>query len=145
MSCLAVKRRVMGPAFFLVFFLGLLIAIAGLYGIDRQVLGLFHDDGIYVVVAKSMSDGDGYHIVSLPSSPPQTKYPFLYSFLLSSVWKMNSKFPENIFALKAVNVVILTGIFFLSYALYRSYLQASVGQGLLYSFLVCTNPIVFTY
>ena len=145
MSFIAVKRRVMCPAFFLVLFLGLLVGFAGLYGLNRQALGLFHDDGIYVVVAKSISDGNGYRIVSLPSSPPQTKYPFLYSFVLSSAWTLNPKFPDNVFLLKAVNVTLLTIIFFLSYALYRCYLRAPVGQGLLFSLLVCTNPVVFTY
>ncbi len=145
MSFLAVKRRVMCPAFFLVLFLGLSIGFAGLYGINGQALGLFHDDGIYAVVAKSISDGNGYHIVSLPSSPPQTKYPFLYSFVLSSAWTLNPKFPDNVFLLKAVNVTLLIIIFFLSYALYRCYLRAPVWQGILFSLLVCTNPVVFTY
>lgn len=30
------------------------------------IVGLFHDDGIYVVVAKAINEGKGYRIISLP-------------------------------------------------------------------------------
>ena len=67
-----------------VILLGLLVGIASFWSSNKEVLGLFHDDGIYAVVAKSLSDGAGYRIISLPTAPDQTKYPvslFLYSFL----------------------------------------------------------------
>src|SRR4029077_16051184 len=63
--------------------LGLLVGIAGVWSSNKEVLGLFHDDGIYAVVAKSLSNGAGYRIISLPFAPDQTKYPFLYSDILS--------------------------------------------------------------
>ena len=37
-----------------------------------------HDDCLYFVSAKSLADGGGYRIASLPGEPPQTKYPPLY-------------------------------------------------------------------
>ena len=70
------------------------------------MLGLFHDDGIYAVVAKSLSDGAGYRIISLPTAPDQTKYPFLYSYILSWLWSLDPKFPDNIGLLKAANAGI---------------------------------------
>jgi hypothetical protein len=63
---------------------------------QQGVLALFHDDGIYAVVAKSLHDGAGYRVSSLPTAPDQTKYPFLHSYILSWLWSVYAKFPDNI-------------------------------------------------
>lgn len=59
-------------------------------------LGYYHDDSIYWVSAKSLAQGDGYRIASLPNEPYQTKYPPLYSAFLAGVWKLNPTFPSNL-------------------------------------------------
>ncbi|MHC5018824.1 MAG: ArnT family glycosyltransferase [Planctomycetota bacterium] len=46
------------------------------------LVGLYHDDGIYVGGAVSLASGEGYLQPHLPGAPPQTKYPPLYSMLL---------------------------------------------------------------
>ena len=125
--------------------LGLLLGAAAIWGANKQALGLFHDDGIYAVVAKAIYQGDGYRIISLPESPPQTKYPFLYSYLLSWLWALNPNFPGNILLLKALNIVVLVGIFFLSVALYRRFFPAANVAALIFGVLVGTNPILFTF
>ena len=123
----------------------LLLGGAALWGANKQSLGLFHDDGIYAVVAKAISQGDGYRIISLPTIPHQTKYPFLYSYLLSWLWALNPSFPENIFLLKAFNVAVLVAIFFLATALYRRLFPDASIAVLVFALLVSTNPILFTY
>ena len=125
--------------------LGLLLGAAAIWGANKQALGLFHDDGIYAVVAKAISQGDGYRIISLPSAPPQTKYPFLYSYLLSWLWSLNPAFPRNILLLKAFNIGVLVAIFFVAIAFYRRVFPAATIGALLFGVLVCTNPIIFTY
>ena len=55
---------------------------------DVPHLGHFHDDGLYWVSAKSIAEGSGYKILSLPSQPAQTKYPPLYPAMLAAVWKL---------------------------------------------------------
>lgn len=55
-----------------------------------------HDDCLYFVSAKSLTDGGGYRIPSLPGEPPQTKYPPLYPLLLSVAWRITPSFPENL-------------------------------------------------
>ena len=97
----------------------LLIGAAAFSAIDSKILGLFHDDGIYAVAAKALADGDGYRIVSLPGGPAQTKYPFLYSTLLSLIWRISPPFPDNIVFLKSLNVIILLAIFLISFVYYR--------------------------
>ena len=56
----------------------------------------FHDDCVYYVSAKSLTDGGGYRIASLPGEPPQTKYPPLYPLLLSVAWRIDPNFPHNL-------------------------------------------------
>ncbi|HXG33773.1 MAG TPA: hypothetical protein VNJ11_10430, partial [Bryobacteraceae bacterium] len=63
-------------------------------------LGNFNnDDGLYLVGAKSLAEGNSYRILSLPGEPCQTKYPPLYPMLLALVWRWNPHFPENLAAL----------------------------------------------
>jgi len=59
-------------------------------------LGYYHDDSIYWVSAKSLAEGDGYKISSLPGEPYQTKYPPVYPALLALIWRVNPSFPSNL-------------------------------------------------
>jgi len=65
-------------------------------------VGLFHDDGIYMVTAKALAEGKGYRIISLPDELPQTHYPILFPALLAVLWKLFPRFPENVFLLRAL-------------------------------------------
>jgi len=63
---------------------------------DLPSFGDLHDDSLYYVSAKSLADGGGYRIESLPGEPSQTKYPPLYPLLLSVAWRINPEFPRNL-------------------------------------------------
>ena len=63
---------------------------------DAPHLGYFQDDSLYLTSAKSIVEGNGYKIASLPGQPYQTKYPPLFSLLLALIWKLDSSFPENL-------------------------------------------------
>jgi hypothetical protein len=125
--------------------LGLLIGLASIWSSNKDVLGLFHDDGIFVVVAKSLSNGTGYRITSLPTDPDQTKYPFLYSSILSWLWNLNPKFPDNIGLLKSANAAFLAATFILGYLFYRRRVAGEQCEALLFTTLVCINPVVFSF
>lgn len=74
--------------------LGLLLAcVAWLRPADR--FGIYHDDTLYFSSAKALAEGQGYILPNLPGQP-QSKYPFLYSWLLSWVWRWNPRFPANV-------------------------------------------------
>jgi hypothetical protein len=80
-------------------------------------VGTIHDDGVYLVTAKALAEGRGYHIISLPDEPQQTKYPIGFPFLLAIVWKLFPHFPENVPVLKLVPLAafaawLAMGIFF---------------------------------
>jgi hypothetical protein len=67
--------------------------------------GYYNDDAIYLTTAKSLATSQGYRIISLPNGPAQTKYPPVYPFLLSLVWRLHSGFPANLTALMMVSVL----------------------------------------
>jgi len=123
----------------------LLLGGAAFWGIDKRIVGLFHDDGIYTVVAKAIAETNDYRIVSLPSAPPQTKYPFAYSYLLSWFWLLNPSFPDNIVLLKSLNVIILVAIFLVAFFYYQRCFGPSSVAGLVFGVLVCCNPIIFGF
>jgi hypothetical protein len=64
--------------------------------------GVYHDDAIYLITAKSLAEGRGYVIESPPQAMPQTKYPVLFPALLSLVWRWQPDFPKNLIWLKLV-------------------------------------------
>jgi hypothetical protein len=70
--------------------------LAALTALDMPHFGQFHDDSVYWVCAKSLAEGTGYRIMSLPEQPYQTKYPPLYPLLLAGIWKLNPEFPQNL-------------------------------------------------
>ncbi len=59
-------------------------------------LGIYHDDAIYLVGAKSLAEGNGYRIDSAPGTPLQTKYPPLWPAMLAAVWKAAPAYPANL-------------------------------------------------
>jgi hypothetical protein len=71
--------------------LGLLLS-----NLDLPGLGYFHEDGLYFVAAKSLSEGHGYRILSLPGEPYQTKHPPLFPLILSLAWTIAPEFPANL-------------------------------------------------
>ncbi len=58
--------------------------------------GRYNDNASYFSSAKSLAEGRGYVVPSLPGTPRQTKYPVLYPLLLASAWKIDAAFPSNL-------------------------------------------------
>jgi hypothetical protein len=88
----------LGPRERLVVFIVAAIGIAVAYAVffAAPAVGTFHDDGVYLVTAQALAEGHGYRIISLPWEPAQTKYPILFPWLLSLVWRVTPSFPENL-------------------------------------------------
>jgi hypothetical protein len=88
------RRR---PAAFLLILLALIPAVRLLWlSRDNPHLGFYQDDGLYWVTAKSIAEGSGYRIVSLPGEPHQTKYPPVFPALLALAWRLTPSFPANL-------------------------------------------------
>ena len=69
-----------------------------------NLFGLMEDDTIYFSSAREIAQGHGYVLPSLPGQPAATKYPILYPWLLSWVWRLNPSFPQNLPWAVAVSV-----------------------------------------
>jgi hypothetical protein len=104
-----------------------------LYAADFRAAGLFHDDGIYLVNAKSLYEGAGYRTLSLPDSPPQTKYPPAYPLILSFLWRLNPSFPDNIHLMRIFSALCAVSILFLAW--YYIKLKSGCKTILLFLFL----------
>jgi hypothetical protein len=92
------------------------IAIAAIH--PTEFFGLSEDDSIYLSSARALANGHGYVLESVPGSPPATKYPVLFSWLLSWVWRWQPAFPANLKLALGLNAVfgfvyILAAFFFL--------------------------------
>jgi hypothetical protein len=88
---------------------------------DMPQFGSIHDDSVYFVVGKSWADGNGHRIASVPGQPWEAKYPPLYPMLLSAVWMVSPKFPENLNLATAVSWLWLPPLLWLARLLYRRY------------------------
>ena len=65
-------------------------------------MGAYHDDAVYLESAKSLAEGHDYRIPSLPDAPYQTKYPPVFPFLMSLIWRIDPQFPGNLSKLAAL-------------------------------------------
>ncbi len=54
------------------------------------------DDAVYMVTAKSLASGGGYHQENLPGRPYLTKYPPMFPLFLSMAWRINPDFPRTL-------------------------------------------------
>ena len=91
--------------------------------------GAFHDDAIYLTSAKSLAEGHGYRILSLPGQPYQTKYPPLFPALLALVWKLNPSFPANLPWTGLLMWIVLPVYLLLVRALLKQYKFSPIEQG----------------
>jgi 4-amino-4-deoxy-L-arabinose transferase-like glycosyltransferase len=66
--------------------------------------GYSQDDTLYFSSAKAIAEGHGYILPSVPGTPAATKYPILYPWMLSWVWRLNSSFPANLSIAVALNL-----------------------------------------
>jgi len=104
--------------------------------------GYLHDDGILFVSARSMAHGD-YRIESLPESPAQTKYPPLYPFYLSFIWRVDPHFPENLPVATAFSFALLPVFFALCWRYYRRWFSEPMA-GVLMA-LLAINPFILLF
>jgi len=50
--------------------------------------GIWHDDGAYLLLGKSLADGEGLRYSQVPGSPPGAKFPPLYPLFLALLWRV---------------------------------------------------------
>jgi hypothetical protein len=75
-----------------------------------RAAGLFHDEGVYLVTARALATGGGYRRVGTPGAPPEVRYPPLLPLVLSAVWRLAPRFPDNLPFLKGVCLLAAVGL-----------------------------------
>lgn len=83
--------------------LALLATVVVVVSIAPFPVGVFQDDGIYTVLAKSLATGQGYRYLHIPGAPNATHYPPLYPLFLAGLWKVVPSFPANVTLFKFAN------------------------------------------
>ncbi|MCG3126672.1 MAG: hypothetical protein CHACPFDD_01524 [Phycisphaerae bacterium] len=106
--------------------LAILLAVCGLQFTfvlrTSAPVGVFEDDGVYLVTSRALATTGQYVRDDLPGRPFQTKYPILYPLLLSLVWRAAPQFPHNIPLFQAVNALCAAGALWLAYRIVRTLL-----------------------
>ena len=90
------------------------ILVVYLLRLDPAV-GVFNDDGWYLVLAKSLATGHGYNLINLPHAG-HSFYPPFFPFLLSCLYRIWPDFPRNVILLKSLSIV---AVFLLGFIVFR--------------------------
>src|SRR5205814_2160712 len=98
---LADRLRALAPFLAAALTFAVAASIVALYPV-----GIFHDDGVYVILAKSLASGDGYRYLHLPGAPVATHYPPGYPTLLALLWGL-APFPGNLTIMLLANAALL--------------------------------------
>lgn len=69
--------------------------------------GIWHDDGVYVLLGRSLAQGDGLRYVGVPGAPLAPKFPPLYPLFLAVAWTLAPRFPENAGIIGGLNLLLL--------------------------------------
>src|SRR5687767_1623382 len=106
-------------------------------------VGVFLDDGIYVILAKSLATGEGYRYLNIPGAPSATHYPPGYPLLLAALWKLSPSFPENTALFKFANAALMGVAAAGAFVFLRSRLRFSTAVAAAVAIVVpLTMPVV---
>lgn len=70
-------------------------------------IGVAQDDGLYMILAKAISTGQGYRFINLPGAPAGVHYPPGYPLLLAALSGLASGIPGNPLVFATANMVFL--------------------------------------
>jgi hypothetical protein len=70
-------------------------------------IGVAQDDGLYMILAKAISTGQGYRFINLPGAPAGVHYPPGYPLLLAALSSLTSGIPGNPLVFAAANMIFL--------------------------------------
>ena len=83
--------------------------------------GVWHDDGVYMLVGKAISGGQGFVYDGVAGAPPAAKFPPLYPLILAVLWKLFGGIGPVTLAATMLNIGFLAGAgAMFAYALQRA-------------------------
>src|SRR5882724_11299563 len=104
--------------------------------------GLSQDDTLYFSSAKAIADGQGYVSPSIPGTPSATKYPVLYPWILSWVWRSNPSFPSNLSSALALQLAFGVAYVSAAFVFLRRLPGISNAAALVLTAVCAVNPTV---
>ena len=84
---------------------GLLALSFAVATLDAYPIGAGGDDAMYLVLAKAIATGQGYHSINVPGAPPNTHFPPGFPAMLAALWRIAPSFPQNVILFKSLNIV----------------------------------------
>jgi hypothetical protein len=111
----------------------------------QDLFGIKQDDSLYFSSARALANQNGYILPSVPGGLIATKYPVLYPWILSWVWRWNPSFPSNL--RDAVGITVAFGVIFLVcvFVFLRRLEGIEDFAALLLTFFVALHPVVLFY
>jgi 4-amino-4-deoxy-L-arabinose transferase-like glycosyltransferase len=85
----------------------LVVLVVAIASITPDPIGIFWDDGVYLLTAKALAAGEGYRYAYLPGAPPAIHYPPGFPLLLAALIRLTPAFPANVALLKLLNPLFL--------------------------------------
>lgn len=87
--------------------MGMVLLGLGLYTWEPMPAGVWHDDGVYVLLGRTLAEGGGLRYGGVVGEPPATKFPPLYPAVLAGVWRLVPEFPANLRVMAGLNLLLL--------------------------------------
>ena len=112
-------------------------AILTILRFDSLQLGASYDDAHYIILAESLSSGQGYQLINFPRPQIERNFPPGWPLLLAPFTLL---FPKNYDALKVVSLVLWLVSIFLVYKLFSKRLASPYLEML--TALVALNPLL---
>lgn len=81
----------------------------------NNAAGLMVDDAWYVLLAKALSEGRGYRLISSAAEEIIPSYPPGYPAILSLIFRLQPEFPANVWLLKSVSILAMITAGLLTY------------------------------
>ena len=76
------------PGFLVPLVVAVGLGVIGLFVWEAVPPGVWHDDGAYLLLGRSLADGEGLRYSHVAGSPPGAKFPPLYPLFLALLWKV---------------------------------------------------------
>ncbi len=89
------------------FLLGLVLLAVGVSFWRPAPAGVWHDDGVYLVIGKALSDGSGLRYAGVPGALPAVKFPPAYPATLAVLWKVFGSLRGVTLAAVGLNLLLL--------------------------------------
>jgi hypothetical protein len=84
--------------------------VVGVWAFRPYAVGIYMDDGVYMILAKSIATGHGLRNLHLPGSPIATHFPPGFPLLLAALWRFNPDFPKNIELFLLLQAALLSAV-----------------------------------